>query len=182
MIFLIVQSLNHGIKAGLSTALGLACGNLVHTLAAVLGITLALQANTNALTYIRYLGAGYLLYLAYLTLKDDRRSSQQKTLSGQATSKFFSRGILMNILNIKVALFFLAYLPQFIPDTSQQPQMIMIVLGSIFTLMVMIIFGSVAIVTPLFRQHTLLQRTDQRFFNWLSATVFVLLSLNLMIQ
>lgn len=88
----------------------------------------------------------------------------------------------MNILNIKVGLFFLAYLPQFIPENSQQPQIIMITLGSIFTLMVVIIFGSVAILTPLFRKHTLLKNADQRFFNWLSATVFVLLSLNLIIQ
>lgn len=180
VLFLIAHSLNNGLKAGIAIALGLASGNLVHTLAAALGVTIALQANQYSLIVIQYLGATYLLYLAYLAIKSKRSENEKITPSSKLHISFFIRGILMNILNPKVGLFFIAFLPQFIPQGSQQTHVIMIVLGLIFTLLVVIIFTSVAVLTHQFKQHSFLQVINHRIFDWLSASVFIILSLHLL--
>jgi len=182
VIFLIAQSLQNSLKVGLAIALGLASGNLVHTLAAALGVTLVLQTNDYALTIIQYLGAAYLLYLAYLAITAKATNQENSNTPSKLPTSFFIRGLLMNILNPKVGLFFLAFLPQFIPETSKQPHTVMIILGLVFTTLVIIIFSSVAILTHHFRQHTFLNSINQRYLNWLSATVFIALSLHLLVK
>jgi len=182
VIFLIAQSLQNSLKVGLAIALGLASGNLVHTLAAALGVTLVLQTNEYALSVIQYLGAAYLLYLAYLAITAKATNQENSNTLNKPPSSFFIRGLLMNILNPKVGLFFLAFLPQFIPEASKQPHTVMIILGLVFTALVIIIFSSVAILTHHFRQHTFLNSINQRYLNWLSATVFIALSLHLLVK
>ena len=79
VIFLVAQSLQNSLRIGLAIALGLASGNLVHTLAAALGITLVLQTNDYALSIIQHLGAAYLLYLAYLALTANPASQEKSS-------------------------------------------------------------------------------------------------------
>ena len=180
LIFLVTQSLHNGIKAGLATALGLAGGNLVHTLAAVLGITLVLQTIPHAFTAIKFFGACYLLYLAYECITNSNANSNKTIATYDNHVSFFIRGLLMNILNPKVALFFLAFLPQFIPEDALHPSFLMMALGCLFTILVIIIFSSIVILSYQFKQHILTNNLNSRFLNLLSATVFIALSLHLL--
>lgn len=180
VIYLITQSINNGVKTGLATALGLASGNLIHTFAATFGITIALQSNKQILSAIQITGACYLLYLAYIAIQKNNTTKDRKITSHENYVSYFIRGILMNVLNPKIALFFLAFLPQFIPANSNQASAAMLALGLIFTLLVIIIFGLITILTHYFKQHTLLKYIDNKIFNWISATVLISLSLHLL--
>jgi len=180
VIYLITQSINNGIKAGLATAIGLASGNLIHTFAATFGITIALQSNTRILSAIQIIGACYLLYLAFLTIRKSNTTQDREITTYGNHVSYFIRGILMNVLNPKIALFFLAFLPQFIPANSNQTTTIMLALGFIFTLLVIIIFGLITLLTHHFKQHTFLKYINNKTFNWLSAAILISLSLHLL--
>ena len=179
LLFLIAHSLNNSIRNAIALALGLASGNLVHTIAVTLGVTLALQTHKQVFLVIQYLGAAYLLYLAYkiLTTTHSKKTKYQSLNNNHAS--FFMRGVLMNILNPKVGFFFLAFLPQFIPNDSSRPHVTMMLLGIIFTILVIIIFCSITVLTHQFKQHTFINLFHHRFFDWLSATVFIALSFHL---
>ena len=180
VIFLITHSLQHGLRVGLAIALGLAGGNLVHTLVVALGVATVLQSNDGALIAIQYIGAAYLLYLAYRAITPSNSSREAERKTYKSYRSFFMRGLLMNVLNPKVALFFLAFLPQFIPQGTQQAPQLMILLGFIFTSLVIVVFCSIATITAQLKQRTLLKSFNHRFFNWLSATVFIAISLHLL--
>ncbi len=182
LIFLITQSLHKGIKAGLATALGLASGNLIHTLAVTFGLAIILQTNRHALIIIQSLGACYLLYLAYLAVANSNQSNHEKSITHEQHVSFYIRGVLMNILNPKVALFFLSFLPQFISQHSTHAHTSMIFLGVVFTVLVIIIFSSVALITHQLKQYSLLNILSHKFFSWLCATVFIFISLHLLLS
>ena len=181
LTFLITQSFNHGAKAGILTALGLASGNLVHTAAAALGISVIIQASEIAFTGLKYAGVGYLLYLTYqsLTSFNPNSSNQnQKTLNNGYAS-FYKKGLLLNVLNPKIALFFLAFLPQFVPSTSTQQHYFIIFLGIIFTIMVVIIFGSISFLVSRVNNIIHINSVSYKLFNTITAVIFILLAVNL---
>ena len=142
LVFLITQSVSRGPKAGVATAMGLGAGNLVHTLAAALGVSIIFQTSALAFTLLKIAGAAYLLYLAVMAFRA-APATQNATDDVIAVSgkSLFWRGVLMNILNPKVALFFLAFLPQFTVVNSEPLWQQMLILGVIFTLLVMLVFG-----------------------------------------
>lgn len=182
LIFLVTQSLHNGLKVGLATALGLASGNLVHTLAAATGLTLIIQTNQYALVIIQYLGAGYLMYLAYLAIANNSSNQSRLKPAEQQHTSYFLRGLLMNVLNPKVALFFFAFLPQFITDHASNKPAGIIFLGITFTALVIVIFSIISFLASKVRRHTLVSVINHRYFNWLTATIFLCLSLNLIIR
>lgn len=179
IIFLITQSLNHGAKAGLLTALGLASGNLIHTTAAALGISLIIQTSEIAFTGLKYIGAGYLLYLAYKILTSSNTNNKKPIDTNQRYTSFYTKGLLINTLNPKIALFFLAFLPQFIPSSSTQPHISIIFLGMVFATLVAIIFGSISIITARYKNITLIKSVNYKSINRLTAIIFILLAINL---
>jgi threonine/homoserine/homoserine lactone efflux protein len=179
IIFLITQSLKHGSKAGFLTALGLASGNLIHTAAATLGISLIIQTSEIAFTSLKYIGVVYLLYLAHQALTSNRSSSQSQVTLKYRYASFFKKGLLVNALNPKIALFFLAFLPQFVPPTSTQQHFDIIILGIIFSTMVAIIFGSISILAARINNTIHIKLINYKSFNWLVAIIFILLAFNL---
>lgn len=144
IVFVITQSISQGKRRGIYTALGLASGVMVHTTAAALGISIILYKSNLAFSIVKYAGAAYLLYLAY---KEFTSKEEGITLGeGVKISNFqlYKKGIIMNILNPKVALFFLAFLPQFVVNNGTNVTFQMIVLGILFMLQAMMIFSTVA--------------------------------------
>ena len=144
IVFVITQSLSQGKRSGVYTALGLASGVMVHTTAAALGISIILYKSNLAFSIVKYAGAAYLLYLAYreFTLKEEGVTLGE----GIERSNFqlYKKGIIMNILNPKVALFFLAFLPQFVVNNGANVTFQMIILGILFMLQAAVIFSMVA--------------------------------------
>jgi threonine/homoserine/homoserine lactone efflux protein len=118
VFYIVGRSIGHGRGAGLVSALGIGAGSLVHTAAAAVGLSALLMSSAVAFAAVKYLGAAYLVYLGIQKL----RREEPFELSGDAPrvklSRIFAQGIVVNVLNPKAALFFFAFLPQFV-DTSR---------------------------------------------------------------
>ena len=131
--FIIGSSIAHGRRVGIASALGVCTGCLAHTFAAALGLSAILQTSSTAFTLIKLAGAAYLVYLGIRALASPvTLPSSRGDSGGVSTRAAFARGALTNVLNPKVALFFLALLPQFIDDGSPAVMESFLVLGFTF--------------------------------------------------
>lgn len=134
MIYLISRSLCQGRRAGLISWLGVVCGFAVHVLSAAIGLTALFMALPMGYEILKYLGAAYLLYLAWLALKPGARSPlESQNLPAETPRKLFLMGFLTNALNPKVAVFYMAILPQFILPESGSVLFQSLLLGGIQT-------------------------------------------------
>ena len=139
VLLTVARSISSGTRAGLMTALGIAAGDVVHTTLAVLGVSAILMASAIAFSIMKYMGAAYLVYLGVKALL--QRSSalelpKQEPSLGQGA---FAQGFLCEALNPKSALFFLAFLPQFVDGAVGHPQLQLAVFGVFF-----IVLGAIA--------------------------------------
>ena len=183
-LFVLLQSAQHGWRTGLCVVLGLCLGLVVHTSAVALGLAALLAASSLAFTLLKFVGAAYLAYLAWQALRAPAAASACPAAvpSGRPAAgalRMVGRGVLMNLSNPKVLIFFLAFLPQFADPAraSVAPQILL--LGLVFMLATLLVFGAIA----LFSGHfgALLQRSA-RAQQWLQRTaglVFLGLALRL---
>jgi threonine/homoserine/homoserine lactone efflux protein len=138
MLYIISQSLSHGKRFGLAAALGVGTGCFVHIFAVTIGLSSILLESSLAFTIIKYLGASYLFYIGVMSLLKKQAFLPDKTNTVVIASwkKTFMQGLLTNVLNPKVALFFLAFLPQFVmPGLTQSMSVQLLILGLIFNLL-----------------------------------------------
>lgn len=145
ILFVITQSITRGRKAGIVFAAGLCTGLIVHTTAVSLGISVLLMSSPVAFTILKFAGAAYLLYLGVRAFLARKVNHFQLDTNAAASGKLYRKGILMNILNPKVILFFLAFFPQFISREATNPIPGMLLLGGIFMLQAFVIFSLVAV-------------------------------------
>ncbi|MFJ5789807.1 LysE family translocator [Lysinibacillus sp. NPDC093197] len=140
-LFVLAQSITQDKKAGIATSLGLCTGLLVHIGAAVLGISAIIYQSTVIFSIVKFAGAAYLLYLAWQSLraKDDPFTLKQQNI--QAFGLLYRKGILMNVINPKVSLFFLALLPQFVNPIHGYVALQMLILGMVFLVQALILFS-----------------------------------------
>ncbi len=180
-IFVITESLTKGKRNGIAISIGLSTGILVHTIAAVSGLSLLIQSSALVFTMIKYMGAGYLFYLAIIALKDRRIDvSVGHCESNCLESKFYlvRKGFLMNVLNPKVSLFFIAFLPQFISHSEMSISLQMLVLGVIFMIQSVLLFSCFSILSGSLTSYL----NSQRFWKitkWSKVSVLFLLGLSL---
>ena len=178
-IFVLTQSSVNGSKAGLSVTLGLCTGLLVHTSAVALGLAALFNASYAAFTTVKIIGALYLLYLAWQAFP----ASSQKIQNSQARKltglQFYFRGVLMNVTNPKVTIFFLAFLPQFTnPDYGPVVQQVFL-LGMVFIVVTLAIFGTVAVLSGSLGSWLNRSPQSQIIMNRLVGMVFVIMALKL---
>jgi len=132
-LYILGSSLSAGRRAGIASAFGVTVGSLVHTVAAALGLSVVLAASPLAFTVVKLGGAAYLIYLgAKLLLARASRLDLTVEPQPRSTRAAFTQGVLTNVLNPKVALFFLAFLPQFIGPESPVKMLAFLVLGATF--------------------------------------------------
>ena len=131
MLYVASRSAGQGIKAGIISSLGIMAGCLVHITAAVAGISAIIARSATAFDTIKYLGAAYLIYLGIRSLLNRKASSfvLESRLQSASYTAIFWQGVITNVLNPKVALFFLAFLPQFIDLKMEHPQWKILFLG-----------------------------------------------------
>ncbi|ALX14933.1 threonine transporter RhtB [Burkholderia cepacia JBK9] len=148
MVLVMSRTLSGGTRAGLVTAAGVSVGLLVHTMLATLGLGALLQASEWLFTALKVIGAVYLLYLGITLL----RSSGERTLASSSNGgaqasrlRTFAQGALSNVSNPKVALFYLAFLPQFVPAGAAHPMLSLFVLGATFAGLTFLVKGPVAL-------------------------------------
>lgn len=177
-IFVLTQGIARGRKPAIITALGMCSGISVHTSAAAFGISAVFYSSIIAFNAVKYAGALYLLYLAYRTLKEC--STVKLTVDDDTDSvALFKRGFVMNVLNPKVAMFFLAFLPQFVtPDTKHFPLQ-MLLLGFIFMVQAIAIFSMIGYFSGSIGRFILSRPRIAKYFNWLTASIFASLGLRL---
>lgn len=139
-LFVLAQSISNGKNAGISTALGLCTGLIVHITAATIGITAIIYQSAVAFHLVKYAGAAYLLFLAYKSFREKSSSFDLKNENQLNYKSLYKKGIVMNLLNPKVSLFFLAFLPQFVNDGAGHVSIQMLVYGIIFLIQALVLF------------------------------------------
>lgn len=177
-LFVMTQGITRGRKPAIISALGMCSGVSVHTLMAAFGISAIFHASALAFSLVKYAGAAYLLFLAYKTLRE--RSSIHLAQAVELPAwALFRRGFIMNVLNPKVAMFFLAFLPQFLTPDGLAVPFQMLLLGLIFMLQAVAIFTLIGYFSGSIGHYILSRPKLARYFDWLAAGVFVLLGLRL---
>jgi threonine/homoserine/homoserine lactone efflux protein len=136
VLYIVARSLEQGRIAGLASVLGITTGTLVHVMASTLGLSALLASSALAFALVKYAGAGYLIYLGVRRIlgRTDTQASPLK-LPRRSLGKLYRDGFIVNLLNPKTALFFLAFLPQFVDPTRGAVPSQIAFLGLLFTLM-----------------------------------------------
>ena len=181
-IFVMIQTLQHGIRSGLAIVLGLCTGLIFHTLLVALGLAALLIAHNSLLLLVKSLGVMYLLYLAYkswIAHTNDQNYTKFKKMKFKA---LYIRGIIMNITNPKVTLFFLAFLPQFVSTSSSTITQDIIFLGFLFMLITLFVFGGVAFLSGTVGNRFKKNLKYQRILNKISSLIFVTIALYLIVE
>ena len=178
-IFVLSQSALNGYRGGLAVTLGLCTGLIFHTTLVALGVAAILKASVLAFSILKIIGAAYLLYLAWGAWHAAKNAVLQQS-SSLNLPQLYRRGIFMNISNPKVSIFFLAFLPQFAnPDHGSVSTQIML-LGGLFMLVTLLIFGSIALLAGRLSQWLLNSERAQARLNHLASIVFAGLALKLL--
>lgn len=178
-IFVLAQSALHGKLSGLMVVFGLCTGLLVHTGVVALGVAVIFQASALAFTSLKFIGGGYLAYLAWQAFRSTPEKISIKTDRKNSVGVLYRRGIIMNITNPKVSIFFLAFLPQFADPQRGSISLQMVVLGGIFIFATIIVFGSIALVGGALGDWLNRSERAQRIMNRVAGTVFIALALKL---
>ena len=181
-IFVMIQTLQHGVRSGLAIVLGLCSGLIFHTLLVALGLAALLIAHNSLLLLVKSLGVMYLLYVAYkswIAHTNDQTYTKFKKMKFKA---LYIRGIIMNITNPKVTLFFLAFLPQFVSTSSSTMTQDIIFLGFLFMLITLFVFGGVAFISGRVGNRFKKNLKYQRILNKISSLIFVTIALYLIVE
>ncbi|MBN2977233.1 LysE family translocator [Pseudomonas lactucae] len=179
VIYTISTGLTAGKRASVCAALGCTAGIIPHLLASTLGLSALLHTSALGFEALKYAGAAYLLYLAYATWRDRSAFAMNDTPVVSTARSLIVRGVLLNILNPKLTLFFLAFLPQFVTPGSTAPAVQMLVLSSVFMAMTFAVFVLYGLLANVFRRAVI---ESPRVQNWLRrsfAAAFAGLGLNL---
>jgi len=178
-IFVLTQSALRGPRAGISVMFGLCTGLIVHSSAVAFGVAVIFQTSAAAFFILKMFGAGYLTYLAWQAFRASSTRMQSRGDETRSYGRLYGRGIIMNITNPKVSIFFLAFLPQFADPAGGPIWLQILMLGCLFILATILVFGSIAFLSGAI--GGLLNRSDraQKILNRLAGLVFLGLALKL---
>ncbi len=179
-IFVLTQSAMNGARAGVAVTFGLATGLLFHTAAVVLGLAALIQVSPVAFFALKFVGAAYLLYLAWGAFRS-RPEPIGGDDAGLSLSQYYRRGIIMNITNPKVSIFFLAFLPQFVDAAAGSPTYQMLLLALIFFGVTIMVFSGVAMASGWLGSALARSPKAQNIINRIAGIVFVALAIRLLV-
>ncbi len=179
MIYVITRGISQGRKAGMISAVGVTLGILVHTVFAAFGLAIILRTSALAFLAVKFAGAGYLIFLGVKTLIDKSDFKLSRDTPKDDFRKIFVQGILSNVLNPKIALFFLAFLPQFVNPGHGSASIQMVYLGLTFALfgivfLVLLGYFSGGIGLWLSKKQTFTEK-----IRWFTGSVLIALGLRL---
>ena len=177
VLYIVTQSIEHGRTAGLVSMLGIQTGGLVHVLAAALGLSALLMRSATAFEIVKFAGAGYLIFLGLRKLFSRERFETTSERPPRRLDRLYRQGIVVNVLNPKTALFFFAFLPQFVQVDQGSVGLQIAVLGVFFLVLAAISDGMYALAAGTASDWL---RGNPRFLRaerWISGTVLVGLGL-----
>jgi threonine/homoserine/homoserine lactone efflux protein len=180
-IFVLMQSLTQGKKAGIFVVFGLCSGLVFHTLAVAFGVAAIFKTSQLAFSVLKYVGCAYLLYLAYKSYKNSGDGISGEKAPALPLKNLYFRGVVMNITNPKVSIFFLAFLPQFCDPAKGSVFAQVTLLGIVFMITTLIVFGAVAFLSGTIGNKILKSPKAQGYLNKLASFVFLGLAFRLAI-
>ncbi|EJL88395.1 putative threonine efflux protein [Herbaspirillum sp. CF444] len=172
-IYVLTRGIAQGKKAGLVAALGFSSGLFFHTLLAVLGFAAIIKAYPAAYHFLQYAGAAYLVYLGIRTLRSAASMSLEATMTPVSLSRIYWQSVIANILNPKVTLFFIAFLPQFVNVHAGHVAWQMLLLAVVFILQALAIFSAIAFFSGIVGAYFKRQARAALYLNRLAGCAFV---------
>ena len=180
-IYVITQSLANGTKSGIATTAGLISGCIVHTTLLAFGLSAILIASEEIFYGIKVLGACYLLYLAYKVYKGDSDISVANNAPKKSYFQLFKIGVIMNLVNPKVMIFFLAFFPGFLWDKGENTVAQFYILGIVFMIVSFLTFSSIALAAGRISKLLLEWKSMGFVLKWLQIVVFVGIAMYILI-
>ncbi|WP_417460026.1 LysE family translocator [Kordiimonas sp.] len=178
-IFVLTQSALKGPKAGIAVTFGLATGLVVHTAAVVLGLAALIAVSELAFTALKIVGAAYLVYLAIGAFRAKPEAIEATESKATSLGQYYRRGIIMNVTNPKVSIFFLAFLPQFVDAGAGNTAAQMLALATLFFVVTIIVFSSIALMAGQIGARLSNSPKAQVLMNRVAGTIFLGLALKL---
>jgi len=179
VIFTVSTGILQGRKASVFAAIGCTAGIVPHLLATVLGLAAIMHTSALAFQVLKYAGVAYLFYLAYATWNDKAAFAISDTPTASTATRLMVKGVLLNILNPKLTLFFLAFLPQFVAPGAASPLLQLLVLSGIFMAMTLGVFVVYGFLAHAFRQAVIESPRVQAWLRRGFAAAFAGLGANL---
>ncbi len=182
VLYTVATGLSRGARASFAAAVGCTLGIVPHLLAAVFGLAAVFRASPLAFEALKYVGAGYLLYMAWRTWRDRSALEPGESMTARGPWQIIISAILLNLLNPKLPLFVLAFLPQFIAKDDPAPIARLLALGAIFMAMTLAVFAIYGVFASFMRAHVL---TRPRVTAWLRrgfAAGFLALGMKLVLS
>ena len=174
IIFVLVQGMVNGKKRGIATALGLVAGIIIHTSLVAFGISAIIHASESLFLLIRILGALYLFYLAFKVWKNDPEIAfSVQNIPQKSPFSVFRQGFIMNVLNPKVAIFFLAFFPGFLWESEGNVILQFYILGFLFMLQAFLIFSAVAVLAGKISKYLQKHPFSGVILKWVQIIVFM---------
>ena len=181
-IFVLTQSLVNGRKFGLATVYGLISGCLIHTTLLAFGVSVVIKESEKLFFAIKFFGAIYLLYLAYKVYKSDANIIlSNKNVVKKTTSQLFKQGFIMNVLNPKVSIFFLAFFPGCLYSDDSSTVIQFYVLGLLFMLVSLIIFSTIAFLAGSISDQIKKNKNIGIYLKWIQVLVFVVIAIFILV-
>jgi threonine/homoserine/homoserine lactone efflux protein len=177
-IFVMTHSALKGWRIGFYTTLGLCTGLIGHTILVAIGVSVIFQTSAIAFNGLKIIGACYLLYLAWLSLQNKELNLGGNS-NDNANRSYYLTGVIMNLTNPKVALFFLVFLPQFVNTDNDNVTLQIFSLGVLFILSALCVFTSIAYLASLLEDILKKSKTVNKNLNILAALVYFALAFNL---
>lgn len=179
-IYVLTQGITKSKKAAIITTLGLCTGIIIHTSAAAFGISMIFKTSQMAFDIVKFIGVVYLLYIAYQAFKH-RNDPLDLTLQNSTSElkKLYIKGFFMNVLNPKVSIFFLAFLPQFVVVENGNVPLQMIFLGLIFMVLTVVVFSLIGIAGNLLSRRLIENPNISKIMNILTSFVLGSLAIKL---
>lgn len=178
-LFTIAAALTRGARAGILASVACTLGTLPHVLAAITGLAALLHTSAVAFGVVKYLGVAYLLYLAYRTWHDRSELTVDDDTAPQSARKVVVTGVLVNLLNPKLTIFFFAFLPQFVDPRSANPTLDLVFLGVLYAAMGLVVKAGVGLAAGSLSERMLRKPRALVWINRVSGTILIGLGLRL---
>lgn len=179
VIFTISTAIAQGRKAGMYAALGCTAGIIPHLLATILGLAAIMHTSAIAFQTVKYAGVAYLFYVAYASWRDKSTFAVEGTASASSAAAIVVKALLLNILNPKLTIFFLAFLPQFVEPGAASPISGLLLLSGVFMAMTLAVFVVYGLIAHAFRRAVIDSPAVQTWLRRSFAAAFAGLGLNL---
>lgn len=172
-IYVLTQSLVHGAKSGIAVTAGLISGCIVHTTLLAFGVSAVIRASPALFYGIKVVGALYLFYLAYMVFRSSSEIAFSEDAPKKSYGSLFKTGVIMNLVNPKVMIFFLAFFPGFLWDTSENTVQQFYILGIVFMLLSFFIFSLIAVLSGTISKYLRSHGKMGGILKWMQIFVFV---------